>query len=168
MNKKERLEELAKALGLPEFDLLLVADGSGSFWGTPCGWFCTAYEKDTGAVFGHAGGALGGTNNYAELQPFVYALQHYHSLREKNGAGKKDDRVCVSLVSDSEITVRCGNGEYERRANAPLWASIAWFEKNGYALAWKHVPRNSNEFNTLADKVAGKVREGIQSLVMSA
>ena len=64
----------------------------------------------------------------------------------------------VQIVSDSELTVRCGNGVYQRKANACLWAAVQWFELNGYLLAWRHVRRNSNAWSALMDSVAGQAR----------
>jgi hypothetical protein len=66
--------------------------------------------------------------------------------------------VRVQVVSDSELTVRCGNGRYARRANGCLWASIRWFEQNGYEIAWRHVPRNSNAWSALMDGLASRAR----------
>lgn len=164
-DKAAGLERLASSLGAEDFDLMLVGDGAGSFVSTPCGWSVTLYERATGRVWEHHGGAGGGTNNYAELEPFVFALfayRHvlwaYHTGRYGNEGGAVVGPPRVLVVSDSEVTVRCGNGQYTRRANAPLWASIEWFESKGYEFRWVHVPRNSNPFNARADRVAKAVR----------
>lgn len=149
--------ELVERLGLGDFDLLLVADGSGTTADRPCGWHCVAYTPWSHRVVEHSGGATGGTNNYAELMPFVHALWAFHAERVCRGHDLSL-RVLVELISDSEVTVRCGNGRYGRNANQALWAAIDWFAHNGYRLHWNHVPRNSNPVNARADRAAGGVR----------
>jgi hypothetical protein len=63
------------------------------------------------------------------------------------------------VVSDSEVTVRCGNGDYTRRANGCLWAGIEWFERRAYVFQWHHVRRLGNGWNALVDSIAGKARQ---------
>lgn len=130
------LERLATKLHAKDFDLMLVGDGAGNFVHTPCGWFVTLYERATSKVWEHWGGAGGGTNNYAELEPFVFALWAYRHVLWAYHTGKMKDQgpvvtpPRVLVVSDSELTVRCGTGEYARKANLPLWASVEWFESS--------------------------------------
>jgi ribonuclease HI len=148
------LESLATTLSLPPSDLLLIGDGSGTTYAQPGGWACVAYDRQTGKVRLHAGALSGATNNFAELAPYVQALWHHHQEHGQDPATP----VRVQIVSDSELTVRCGQGQYARRANACLWAAIGWFEDNGYVLGWRHVPRNSNVWSSLCDHVAGLAR----------
>jgi ribonuclease HI len=149
-----RLEDLARQLFVADFDLLLVGDGSGTVYAQPAGWGCLAYDRRKQQVNLHTGATSCGTNNFAELVPYVQALWHHHQDHQQAPAIP----VRVQIISDSELTVRCGNGCYARRANACLWASIAWFEQNGYRLAWRHVLRNSNPWSALMDAVAGQAR----------
>lgn len=159
------LTELAASLGAKPFDLMLVGDGAGSFAHTPCGWFVTAYERASGSVWEHHGGASGGTNNYAELEPFVFSLWAYRHVLWAYHTGKLPGQGPLSAaprvfcVSDSEWAVKCGNGDYQRKMNLPLWASIEWFEEKGWQFQWAHVPRNSNPFNEKADRQAKLVRK---------
>ncbi len=76
--------------------------------------------------------------------------------------------VRVQVVSDSELTVRCGNGRYGRKANGCLWAALAWFEANRYEIRWRHVARNSNAWSALADRLAGVARTSMGSVVGAA
>lgn len=150
------VEALVTELGLPKSDLLLFGDGSGSRAQSPCGWACTSYNRRSGLVTQHFGGASHGTNNYAELSPYLHALWYYDVLTF--GQGQPRTGVRVSIVSDSEITVKCGNKLYARRANGALWASMEWYEKNGYEPTWKWVARNTNTCNAEADRLAGELR----------
>jgi hypothetical protein len=162
-------EELAKGLGLSEYDILIVGDGSGTVADKSCGWYCLSYNKSARQVIPYFGGVSGGTNNLAELEPGIFGLWSYRqvlwSLYVRSGGNKGDFKpLRMVIVSDSEVTVRCGNKQYSRNANAPLWASIDWFERKGYTLTWFHVPRNSNPLNELCDARAGKVRLTFQGM----
>lgn len=150
MNESQ-LTAIAVKLGLGQFDLLLVADGSGTLATKPCGWCCIAYAPAVHEVVEHVGGTSGGTNNYAELSPFIHALW-FHQNRNSVSKFK------IELVSDSQMTVRCGNRNYSRNSNQALWACIDWFEQQGHTLHWNWVPRNSNEVNLQADKRGRSVR----------
>lgn len=138
-----------------DFDLMIVSDGSGNTVDRPCGFYAASYEKATKTVREHFGGTNGGTNNYAELAPFLLALWQFQATF--NPAGWKRE-VRVLCVSDSLITVNCGNGKFARNANRALWANLDWYSDNGYDFRWEHVPRNSNPINVRADCQAGKVR----------
>jgi ribonuclease HI len=148
------LESLAQGLGLPAHDLLVVGDGSGTVYHQPAGWACVAYDRRKCQVTAHAGAVTGATNNFAELAPYVQALWHHH---QDHGQAPPTP-VEVAIVSDSEVTVRCGARQYGRHANGCLWAAVEWFERHGYRLSWTHVRRNSNEWNAWADRVAGSMR----------
>ena len=162
------IQRLKQALRLPESDILLFGDGAGTCIGSSCGWFATAFLKKTSSVIEFWGGLSSGTNNVAELLPYVFAMWHLDAMvsaADKDWESRR--KISVVIVSDSEVTVKCGNGEYTRRANAPLWASIRWFEEKGYQFQWVHVPRNSNVFNLKADVVAKRVRSVLNSLPQS-
>lgn len=141
-----------------QYDLVLVGDGSGTIATKPCGWACFAFEKAEDVVVRHFGGTNGGTNNYAELSPYLHAMWSYHTRRSPSSAR-------VFVVSDSELTVKCASGENARNANLSLWASYDWFtHKAGYSVMWKHVPRNSNVLSQAADDKAGEVRRALNGL----
>lgn len=148
------LETLAGQLDLADFDLLLAGDGSGTVFDQPAGWACIAYNRRTYQAVLHAGATSCGTNNFAEVVPYIQALWFHEQGR--SATDTEPVRVCV--LSDSELTVRCGAGQYARRANGCLWSAVEWFERHRYQFTWRHVPRNSNPCNALADKVAGQVR----------
>jgi ribonuclease HI len=148
------MDMLATHLDLPDHDLLLVGDGSGTSYEKPVGWTCIAHDRRRPRVTVHVGTLSCGTNNVAELLPYVQALWHHSQDHAKAPATP----VPVVIVSDSEVTVRCGNRQYARRANACIWAEIDAFEKLGYCLHWHHVARNSNPWHALADTIAGQAR----------
>jgi ribonuclease HI len=148
------LEGLSRRLGLADYDLLLIGDGSGTVYDQPAGWACLAYDTMKQQVRLHTGALSCSTNNAAELLPYLQALWFFH--QDHGQAPPSPARVQV--VSDSELTVRCGLGRYARRANACYWAALAWFEGHGYRLSWRHVPRNSNTWLAWMDAAAGHAR----------
>ena len=152
---REGLEDLARSLAIAEYDLLLVGDGSGTVYAEPAGWSCLAYDRIKDSIVQHAGAVTAGTNNFAELAPYVHALW-FHCQEHPLGGPFR-----AHVVSDSEVTVRCGNRQYARRANGSLWAAIEWFERSGYRLRWHHVARATSPWDRLADEVAGRARRAI-------
>jgi ribonuclease HI len=167
LNKSERaaLRTLAGQLHLGEYDLLLVGDGSGGDYQGPAGWACVAYDRELKAGIIHAGAVTSGTVNYAELFPYLHALW-YHSQEHRGQNTGSPWQVVV--VSDSEVTVRCGNGEYGRHANVAWWRALEWYTDNGYALRWHHIRRLTNEWNVVADAIAGAAREQALALRQAA
>ena len=156
---KTDLEAIAKELSLPEFDLLLIGDGSGTTTQESCGWACVAWNKIADTIDMHSGAMSCGTNNFAELIPYVQAMWHFDQSYRKIATPGVKGRI--EIVSDSEVTVKCGNKEYTRKGNACLWGGVEWFENNGYAIHWTHVYRNTNVFSKKCDWFAGETRIAI-------
>lgn len=138
---------VVRELDLKGFDYVLLGDGSGTSVGSPCGWACFAVDGG-GGVVAHRGGCSSGTSNLAELMPYVLALWHIQSKEMFR-------KLRIAIVSDSELTVRCGNREYEKRANCAFWACIDFYEGLGYDITWKHVKRNTNPIHAECDRIAG-------------
>lgn len=141
-----------------DIDVVLLGDGSGMVLEKPCGWSVRAIwlSANDGSDFRCFGGTNSGTNNYAELMPYIHTLWKIYAARPT-------EKWRVLIVSDSELTVNCGSGRYARKANLPLWASIDWFSNNGWKLTWKHVRRNSNSFMLDADVRSRSMRNLIEA-----
>lgn len=154
-------EALSEQVGVQDYHLMLVGDGSGMTRATPCGWCCHLYHRPSGRVRTHFGGASNGSNNFAELVPYLFSLATFHAAFVE-AHPDQEALFNVLIVSDSELTVRCGMGEYARRANLALWASIDWFVANGYKLTWRHVLRNSNPVSKRSDAIAGFARKEVK------
>lgn len=151
---RRMLRRAADRLGVGPHDLLLVGDGTASGYDSPAGWACTAYDRTLRRAVVHLGAATTGSTGMAELYPFVHALWFHHL--EHRGETARFYRV--ALVSDSEVTVRCGNKQHARRANGALWAAVDWYARNGYLLEWHHVRRLSDPWNELADALSRSAR----------
>jgi ribonuclease HI len=148
------LNDLNEAPPEPDWDYLVSSDGAGSTLGTSGGWYSVIADKQGNVVKELYGGLSNASNNVAELAPIVFALYYLQALHSPaNGT-----RPRVLIRSDSQITVYCGEGRYERKANLFLWASIDYFQQNVFHLEWQWSRRNSNEALEKADKVAKHIR----------
>lgn len=150
--KEEDFFSLYEKLGKPAHDLMLVSDGSGSTWDKACGWACGYRYRTTKEINLISGGSSCGTNNHAELAPFIHALS-YHEAKHP------ESLPLVLCISDSELTCHCATGKYGRNVNLSLWASYDHFVRRGYRFSWHWVPRNSNRINSWCDERAGVVRK---------
>ena len=96
------------------------------------------------------GGASTGTVNYAELEPYLHALRR--DLYDRHAGKLPRDRVRrVVVVSDSEVTVRTGNGEYRPSFNPDMWATLEFFRAAGYQVRFFWTPRNKNPMHSALD-----------------
>jgi ribonuclease HI len=157
------LDEVLKSLGVTQWDVAIVGDGSGTAWGEPCGWSSILHERKSSLRKCFNGGFSHGTNNLAELIPYLQAMLWY-----ANGPGKKrlhdlrmldhNKVLTIHIVTDSEITAKQGNGEYNRKANREIWAAIDSFCDRGYRFYWHWLGRSKTGLNILADYLAGNSR----------
>lgn len=133
-------------------EVIIFGDGSGTTIGNPFAWACFVVNMEAGTVYRITGGGSCGTSNYAELSPYVNAIWWVAFSGSLTGKRR------VGIVSDSELTVKCGRREYERRANGHLWAAIEHFEKSGFEIQWHHIRRNTNPVSKDCDLIAGGLR----------
>ena len=152
---QEIINKLNNDLDLPEYDVLLIGDGSGTVSTKCSAWGCFRFLLETEKLDYYFGGSNLGTNNFAELIPYlnVLWLDHYegHDIPRR-----------VQIISDSELTVKCATGEYARNYNLPIWNIVDYFKKLGYDIKWKHIARNSNQLHALCDKYAGQLRKEME------
>jgi len=99
------------------------------------------------------GGCNKTTVSRCELLPVVKGLSHlyYRILNKKKG-------LPVTLISDSEYTVRTLSGEYSPSKNVDLWAAAdAIQSKFQLTPVWR--ARNSHPYMEIVDAVAYAMRE---------
>jgi ribonuclease HI len=154
------ISNICQDLELSDCDLILIGDGSGTVADTPSAWSCWRYLVSEKILDFHFGTTSFGTNNYAELFPYLATLWLDHT--EKHPLPRK-----VGIISDSELTVNCGSGKYARNFNLPLWAGLDYLIQTGYIIKWKHIPRNSNPWHALCDRVAGKLRKQMKEFQLT-
>ncbi len=161
---RDSFPALAEELGLPPYDLLLVSDGSGTLIQN-CGGFCGyEYNPRKHQYLRIVGCANHLTNNSSELLPFLFALYRFDYQRQTENVAYPSP-LRVQCVSDSELTVKCGNRQYERKANLCFWRGIESFEQNGYSIGWTHVKRNTNAINVMADDISRKARHLMEGFI---
>lgn len=140
------------------FDLIIFTDGSGTVLENPCGYAALLYYPKMQKWEYSIGADNHGSNNFAELFAVIKAL--YSDIHfAKN----------ILVVSDSEWTVKTGNGEYTITQGGPLemfWAALNCFRKSFRAeVTFLHVKRNTNPYNTLCDEIAGKARKNFSEFL---
>jgi ribonuclease HI len=152
--------------GIPpnQWDLLLFGDGSGLEWKGAGGYSAFILDGRTHARACVVGGRSHSTVNRMELTAYTEAISyHYYKLL---GESIKEPPYRVWVFSDSEYTVKCGNRDYNRKANLDLWTVVDWYETRGYRIRWRWVPRNSNPLHATADRLSGRAREALKAVLL--
>ena len=142
-----------------EWDLLLFGDGSGGGWAIGGAFVVFMVDKRLPTREVLVGGWSKTTVNRMELGAYTEALSfHYHNLLK---GVITDPPYNVWAFTDSELTAKCGSGQYVRKANADLWNTVDWYETRGYRIHWRHLKRNTTDFHASADAAAGKIRRAL-------
>lgn len=159
MNIKELINQLSPPLNpeqplINRYDFILFTDGSGTIIENPCAWCYVQYEVSEDTFLVGYGLTSRGTNNHAELLPVTHFL-----LKDSYKRNKKSEKRFGLVISDSEVTVKQGTGDYARNSNQMLWAAVdVALTTTNCVLDWKHVPRNTNLYNKFCDWGAGYLR----------
>lgn len=163
--------EVLKQLGVEEdeWDVMLVGDGSGTTWNSPCGWASILIDKELGLRKTMFGAMNAGTSYLAELVPYVQALAWY---TEGPGKARLADlrlvhphaKLKVHVVTDNATVAAQGQGRASRRKGAFYWSMIESLEENGYAIYWHWKGRSEIGLNRLCDYLAGESRRSLLAL----
>lgn len=87
---------------------------------------------------------------WAIMDTMHWDHKKYHLALER-------DKPKVLIVTDREDMAGGVNGVYKRRRNPDLWAQFEWFE-NHFRIDAKHVKRETNKTQSIADKLASEAR----------
>ncbi len=142
-------DELAEAIKLADerWDILMIGDGSGSRWGNGIGWAVAVSIRTTGEKLVLHGAVSNGTNNVAELFPYIHALNWFYETRSSSQRERYAQRgLKVHIVTDSEYVVKTGQKTAQSlnmKAHRVLWTAIGWWQKLGMVIHWHHVDRES-------------------------
>ena len=97
------------------------------------------------------------SNNRAEIGAMLMALEALYRLHE---LGSRPEKIVI--FSDSEYTIRCMNGSWQRKKNTDLWPEVDILAErlrsitNGkYEVKWVK-GHAGNEYNEIADELATK------------
>jgi len=156
-----------KQQGIPsDWDLLLFGDGSGLKWDMGGGFASFLIDRARGLREHIIGAISKSTVNRMELSAYVHALAyHYHDILEGQITNPP---FKVWIFSDSEFTVKTGQGHNRVKANGDLWSLVDWFETRGYRLNWRWVERNSTPLGEMADWLAGQARHAVNDLMLTS
>lgn len=168
----DSLSDLTDYLGIKTWDAIIVADGSGSRWNYPMGWACVLIDRMLQRRKLVFGANNVGTNQLAELTPFMFAMDwyahdsgpgafHLQKLREENNP--RD--LIVHCVSDSEVVVKQGNGEYASGGyRGWRWLALEQLSMLGYRYQWHWIPRELCGLNRLTDDTSRRTRVALQDI----
>tara|TARA_B100001094_G_C17825819_1_gene620785 strand:+ start:141 stop:665 length:525 start_codon:yes stop_codon:yes gene_type:complete len=128
---------------------IIYTDGSCLRNPGPGGWcFCVIYEN--GEEWMVSDGEEETTNNRMELTAVIEALDFV----------RKD---CV-IYTDSQLTMKCGKGEWKRKVNLDLWSKFDEMS-NGIEIEWNWVKaHNGNEYNEIVDNMAREEAKRMKNL----
>jgi hypothetical protein len=157
------LDEVIKTANIPDtWDVLIIGDGSGSWWDGACGWACTLIDRhlDRRRVF--YGALSTGSIAIAEMLPTVHAMLWYdqfHGKARKSQLGRSTLEVHVVTDNDAtaghwETLTKNTHGAQKLRRKRPLWNVLIQLERGGYIFHFHWVARDQIGLNQTADRVS--------------
>jgi hypothetical protein len=164
------IRHLAAELGISDWDVILVGDGSGSGWTVPTGWCCVLIDRVAKRRQKFYGGMNFGTSVMAELIPYVQALSYYHERRSRLGeAGPCRVHIitdALPIATDGQALLRGGKSLLDLKSNQPFWGALAAFGQLGYRIAFHHLPRSTTVLNLYADDLSKSCFAAMKEMAM--
>lgn len=158
---------LAIALGCPDWDVMLVGDGSGQGgWDMSGGWACCTLERHTDYRSVTWGGWNLCTIMLAELIAYQQALITYEAARGPAMRRHLGHGIRFLIITDNQATsglsARGLVGEGVGGDTSSIWAGIRYLlGQSGSTATFRFAPRISTMLNFGVDQVAGRVRKEI-------
>jgi ribonuclease HI len=149
---RETAQDLFDRLGIADWDLVLVGDGSGSNWGHEVGWACVAIQRTSFSRRVFHGGMNDGTVNVAEMMAYFAPLTWFMGLTARE-AGVKH----VHIITDSQYVRDMGTRRAPvtgGQANQLLWAAYQLAERQGYRIHWHWRNRDDVALNRFTDALS--------------
>lgn len=109
--------------------------------------------QDGETVYMEAGSELVTTNNRTELLGVIQGMRW---------ALSKDIGQAV-FVTDSDLTVKCGQRLWKRRKNLDLWAEFDQVKRPHYALRWIR-GHNGSKWNEMADRLCSEEMSRLRAI----
>lgn len=147
-------------LGIEEYDLILIGDGSGSKWGLPIGWAVTAIAKTSMERKVFYGAMNDGTVNIAEAMAYMQPLLWYSTrVRAERKQSRTAREHIVHVITDSEYVREAGNrGHVDFSTNQPIWAVYELLKRQGIQIKWHWQRRDEVALNAYADLLSKRAR----------
>lgn len=169
--EQELLGAIIHRLGIRQWDLLLVGDGSGSGWAQSCGWASVLIDRNNllGRVAARRffyGAMNQGSVNIAEAMPYLQALQWYDVHFGKEML-KTRGLLQVHVLTDSQTIAHWGTQAMTNEVALPrkclvIWAAMRELRRLGYHITMHWAPRMTTQLNWASDLVAGLSRTHIK------
>lgn len=155
--------EWTQAQQLPEWDVILIGDGSSSKWEVGAGWACTLIERQTGRREVFWGGMNLGTVPIAEIMAYVHAMLWYSAEIERRSKTHRKIRVLVicdnkPLMQQGEQLARGARTPGSLDSNRALWRALIGYQQEGFSFAFHWIERVTIALNRYADTLASAAR----------
>jgi len=152
-------------MGNPQWDVLLVGDGSGSGWAHACGWAATLICRRHQARRFFYGGMDCGSVNFAESMPYIQAITWYDAHHGK-ALLKQLGMLRVHILTDSQVIAGWGTKAMQGHSELPrkhigLFSAMREYRRLGYHCNFHWAPRMTTELNWAADLMAGLTRREV-------
>ena len=162
--EREVLSQVLTRLGNPQWDILLVGDGSG--WAGAAGWAATLVDNRQQQARRFFYGACDcGSVNLAETMPYLQALTWY-DIHHGRDMLRQVGFLRVHVLTDSQTIATWGNRSMAPGGDAPrkmlaFWGGMKELQRVGYNCTFHWAPRQSTELNWAADLMAGISRREV-------
>ena len=148
----------------------MVGDGSGTDWKNACGFSAVLIDHYGNYRSSFHGSLNTGTNQLAELMPYLHAMTWYAS---GPGKARLEDRLAswrpssdrtsqpgvkIHIITDNKNLANQGNYLAARKAYSWIWKSFDELTAMGYQFKWHWLPRMKLGLNRLVDFMSGRCR----------
>lgn len=160
----KEFRNLLRLYDVTDWDYVIVGDGSGSTWKRAAGWGALVFDRQQPGHDVFVGNVNRGTNNFAELMPYVQTLLYLADCEDRrHRAGQPRRFAKVVIFTDSSY---CAGGDKTtlKGTHIALWAGIHAMKRAGLVLTWKLVPRATDDFNRLCDVLSKSQRRIAESV----
>lgn len=167
-----------------DWDALLVGDGSGTDWKNTCGFSAVLIDHYGNYRAPFHGSLNTGTNQLAELMPYLHAMTWYAS---GPGKARLEDRlskwkpnpnhpihpysdperppgVKIHIITDNKNLANQGNYLAQRKAYSWIWKAFDELTSMGYQFKWHWLPRMKLGLNRFVDCMSGKCRLAMEKI----
>lgn len=141
--------------GSKNFDIVVIGDGSGSWWNLEGGWACVLVEMKTGRRKLLSGSFSETTIADLEIFPIIQALLWYRDIGGYEESHNSRYSLRVLAVTDNKHIVDQSVGKKGVGRAGPWWAALADIQRRmKFQLEWKWIPRDTIGLNALCDLIS--------------
>ena len=153
------LPTLVDTLQIPDWDWIIVGDGSGTTWQRAVGWATTVFDRlDQENPKVLWGAQSLGTNVVGELQAYLMAMQWLVGSKQ----AIKFKRV--HIITDCEYLTEGSSNPFNQHANKGMWVMMDSFRRTGMRLRWHWMPRDVIQANRFCHNLANIARKGMKGM----